>query len=136
MFKGHAACYSPLSKHKFEESNAKSLGPVYRFRNYNKLIVVVNSPELQQEVDSHLKPPNARFTMSFKAHWIDNEACFWLQIFAAEREGAIEKPDQPNGFSKGKGKGEMNVFSEKSSDPMWKLVRKGTAPAFAAQNLR
>jgi hypothetical protein len=65
LFKGHAACYSPLSKHKFEESNAKALGPVYRFRNYNKLIVVVNSPELQQEVGSHLKTSNARFTMSF-----------------------------------------------------------------------
>ena len=61
---------------------------------------------------------------------------YGAQIFAAEREGAIEKPDQPNGFSKGKGKSEMNVFSEKSGDPMWKLVRKGTAPAFAAQNLR
>ena len=59
-----------------------------------------------------------------------------MQLFAAEREGAIEKPDQPNGFSKGKGKSEMNVLSEKSGDPMWKLVRKGTAPAFAAQNLR
>lgn len=50
--------------------------------------------------------------------------------------GAIEKPDQPHGFHKGKGKGEMNVFNEKSGDPMWKLVRKGVAPAFAAQNLR
>ena len=30
----------------------------------------------------------------------------------------------------------MNVFSEKSGDPLWKLVRKGTAQAFAAQNLR
>lgn len=65
-----------------------------------------------------------------------SECCPGTQIFTAEREGAIEKPDQPNGFSKGKGRGEMNVFSEKSGDPMWKLVRKGTAPAFAAQNLR
>ena len=30
----------------------------------------------------------------------------------------------------------MNVFSEKSGDALWKLVRKGTAQAFAAQNLR
>ena len=30
----------------------------------------------------------------------------------------------------------MNMFSEKSGDPRWKLVRKGTAPAFAPQNLR
>lgn len=59
-----------------------------------------------------------------------------MQVFAAERAGMIEKPDQPNGFHQGKGKSEMNVFSEKSGDPMWKLVRKGTAPAFAAQNLR
>ena len=59
-----------------------------------------------------------------------------MQIWAAERDGAVEKPDQPNGFHKGKGKSEMNVFSEKSADPMWKLVRKGTAPAFAPQNLR
>ncbi len=58
------------------------------------------------------------------------------QIFTLERDGAIEKPDQPNGFSHGKGKSEMNVFSEKSGDPLWKLVRKGTAQAFAAQNLR
>ena len=30
----------------------------------------------------------------------------------------------------------MNMFSEKSGDPRWKLVRKGTAPAFAPQNMR
>ncbi len=57
-------------------------------------------------------------------------------MWAAERDGAIEKPDQPNGFHKGKGRSEMNVFNEKSGNPMWKLVRKGTAPAFAPQNLR
>ncbi len=71
-----------------------------------------------------------------KVLWIYQLTCFWLQVFAAEREGAIEKPDDVSGFSKGKGKSELNVFSEKSGDPMWKLVRKGTAPAFAAQNLR
>ena len=59
-----------------------------------------------------------------------------MQVWTAEREGAIEKPAQINGFHRGKGKDEMNVFSEKSGDPMWKLVRKGTAPAFAPQNLR
>ena len=59
-----------------------------------------------------------------------------MQVWTAEREGAIEKPDQINGFHRGKGREEMNVFSEKSGDPMWKLVRKGTAPAFAPQNLR
>jgi len=31
----------------------------------------------------------------------------------AERKGAIEKPDQPNSFFNGKGKSEMNVYSEK-----------------------
>jgi len=31
---------------------------------------------------------------------------------AAERASVIEKPYQPNGFSKGKGKREMNVFGE------------------------
>ena len=59
-----------------------------------------------------------------------------MQVWTAERDGAIEKPDQTNGFHRGKGRDEMNVFSEKSGDPMWKLVRKGTAPAFAPQNLR
>ena len=54
------------------------------------------------------------------------------QVFAAERDGAIEKPDQSGGFKER----EMNMFSEKSGDPRWKLVRKGTAPAFAPQNMR
>jgi len=53
LFKGHAATYSPLAKHKFEESNAKALGPIYRFRNYTNHIVVVNDPALQQEVSHH-----------------------------------------------------------------------------------
>ena len=64
------------------------------------------------------------------------EAGTGMQVWTAERDGAIEKPDQTNGFHRGKGKDEMNVFSEKSGEPMWKLVRKGTAPAFAPQNLR
>ena len=50
---GHAAAYSPLSKHKYEETSAKSLGPVYRYRNYTNQIVVVNDPALQQEVGLH-----------------------------------------------------------------------------------
>ena len=54
------------------------------------------------------------------------------QVFAAERDGAIEKPDQSGGFKER----EMNMFSENSGDPRWKLVRKGTAPAFAPQNMR
>jgi hypothetical protein len=29
-----------------------------------------------------------------------------------------------------------NVFSSKANDPMWKVVRKGTAPAFQANNMR
>ena len=64
------------------------------------------------------------------------EASMGMQVWTAERDGAIEKPDQTNGFHRGKGRDEMNVFSEKSGDPLWKLVRKGTAPAFAPQNLR
>lgn len=59
-----------------------------------------------------------------------------MQVWAAEREGKIEKPDQVNGFHAGKSAMETNVFSSKSGDPMWKLVRKGTASAFAPQNLR
>ena len=47
---GHAAAYSPLAKHRYEETSAKSLGPVYRYRNYTNQIVVVNDPALQQEV--------------------------------------------------------------------------------------
>ena len=47
---GHAAAYSPLAKHRYEETNARALGPVYRYRNYTKNIVVVNDPALQQEV--------------------------------------------------------------------------------------
>ena len=59
-----------------------------------------------------------------------------MQVWAAEREGKIEKPDQVNGFHGDKSGMETNVFSSKSGDPMWKLVRKGTASAFAPQNLR
>ena len=47
---GHAAAYSPLAKHRFEENSTKSVGPVYRYRNYWKPIVVVSDPVLQHEV--------------------------------------------------------------------------------------
>ena len=62
----------------------------------------------------------------------DTEPARRAQVFAAERDGAIEKPDQSGGFQER----ETNMFSEKSGDPKWKLVRKGTAPAFAPQNMR
>ncbi|CAK0787756.1 hypothetical protein CVIRNUC_010978 [Coccomyxa viridis] len=102
LTQGHAAAYIPSAKHKFEEANSKSVGTLYRYRNYSDQIVVVSDPTLENEV------------------------------FAAERDGAIEKPDQSSGFKER----EMNMFSEKSGDPRWKLVRKGTAPAFAPQNMR
>lgn len=59
---GHAAAYSPLAKHRYEETSAKALGPVYRYRNYTNQIVVVNDPALQQEVDSHIVVPPCRST--------------------------------------------------------------------------
>ena len=69
---------------------------------------------------------------SFQHAFAGAESLWHAQVFAAERDGAIEKPDQSGGFKEH----EMNMFSEKSGDPMWKLVRKGTAPAFAPQNMR
>ena len=56
LFMGHAAAYSPLAKHRYEETNARALGPVYRYRNYTKNIVVVNDPALQQEVTLPCSP--------------------------------------------------------------------------------
>ena len=50
---GHAAAYSPMAKHRFEERCTKSVGPLYRYRNYGKHIVVVSDPVLQHEVRSH-----------------------------------------------------------------------------------
>ena len=49
---GHAAAYSPQAKHRFEERSTKSVGSVYRYRNYWKHIVVVSDPVLQHEVTS------------------------------------------------------------------------------------
>ena len=69
---------------------------------------------------------------SFQHGFAGAEPLRHAQVFAAERDGAIEKPDQSGGFKER----EMNMFSEKSGDPRWKLVRKGTAPAFAPQNMR
>ena len=65
--------------------------------------------------------------ISFQHGMAGAEPLRHAQVFAAERDGAIEKPDQSSGFKER----EMNMFSEKSGDPRWKLVRKGTAPAFA-----
>ena len=50
LISGHLHLFSPLSKHKFEEKNSKQLGPIYRQRYLARQVVVVASPELQQEV--------------------------------------------------------------------------------------
>ncbi len=69
---GHAAAYSPLAKHRYEETSAKSLGPVYRYRNYTNQIVVVNDPALQQEVrpQSLLHHLVMMLARSLKAPWL------------------------------------------------------------------
>ena len=74
---GHAAVYSPLAKHKYEETNAKSLGPVYRYRNYTNQIVVVNDPVLQQEVWQQplLQYLVIMLAMSLKASWLGMRHC-------------------------------------------------------------
>eukprot|EP00884_Botryococcus_braunii_P020070 jgi/Botrbrau1/6747/Bobra.0324s0032.1 len=50
-----------------------------------------------------------------------------------ERAGAIDKPDVPLAGSRTV---DRHLFSEKSTHPWWKLVRKGVAPAFNPANLR
>ena len=40
------------------------------------------------------------------------------------------------GILDGNEQSKMNGISEKSGDPMWKLVHKGDSPASDAQNLR
>ena len=50
MTQGHAAAYNPSAKHKFEEANSKSVGTLYRYRNYSDQIVVVSDPTLENEV--------------------------------------------------------------------------------------
>ncbi|KAK9835968.1 hypothetical protein WJX81_002349 [Elliptochloris bilobata] len=60
---------------------------------------------------------------------------FLLQeVFAAERAGIIEKPVAQ--LMKVKGKTERNMFSERSGNYKWKLVRKAVAPAFSTANLK
>ena len=49
---GHAAAYSPLAKHRFEERSTRSVGSIYRYRNFWTPIVVVSDPVLQHEVIS------------------------------------------------------------------------------------
>ena len=66
---GHAAAYSPLAKHRFEERSTKSVGPVYRYRNYWKPIVVVSDPVLQHEVNSSC------FLHLFLYSWRPRAAC-------------------------------------------------------------
>ena len=65
---GHAAAYSPLAKHKYEETSARSLGPVYRYRNYTSQIVVVNDPALQQEVHRHSCAASSWYLQSLSRH--------------------------------------------------------------------
>ena len=50
LTQGHAAAYNPSAKHKFEEANSKSVGTLYRYRNYSDQIVVVSDPALENEV--------------------------------------------------------------------------------------
>ncbi|CAL8472312.1 g11855 [Coccomyxa elongata] len=92
-----------MAKHKWEAEVTAALGTVWRRREFWKQLVVISDPVLLQEV------------------------------FALEREGAIEKPDSLISWDETKDK---NVLTSKTADPMWKLVRKGTAPAFQPNNMR
>ncbi|CAL8464888.1 g4423 [Coccomyxa elongata] len=106
LISGHTKSLTQLKRHKHEQECIAATGKrVYRLRVFGRHRVVIADPTLLQE------------------------------FFAAEREGAVEKPDEQP-FPLGHGKPEYNVFSEKTSSPMWKLVRKGTASAFQAVNMR